>query len=80
MSFGPLSFWPPSAPELNPLDFSIWSYLQEKACNKTHPYVEVLRRSLIRAWDRMSQEYISTTCQSFRRHVEAVVEVGGEKI
>ena len=30
--------WPPSSPDLNPMDFSIWSILQEKACSKPHTF------------------------------------------
>ena len=70
-------FWPPSAPELNPLDYSIWSYLQEKACNKTHSSVTALKRSILAAWDSMSDEYIRKVCSTFRRRVQAVVDADG---
>ena len=26
--------WPPNSPDLNPLDYAIWSILEEKACAK----------------------------------------------
>ena len=29
--------WPPNSPDLNPLDYSVWSILEEKACAKPHP-------------------------------------------
>ena len=28
--------WPPCSPDLNPMDFSIWSILEAKACSKVH--------------------------------------------
>ena len=33
--------WPPASPDLNPLDFNIWSILEAEACAKTHDTVEV---------------------------------------
>ena len=32
--------WPPASPNLNPLDFNIWSILEAKACAKTHDTVD----------------------------------------
>ena len=28
--------WPPYSPDLNPMDYSIWSILETKACSKSH--------------------------------------------
>ena len=28
--------WPPSNPDLNPMDYCVWSNLEEKACAKSH--------------------------------------------
>ena len=38
--------WPPNSPDLNPLDYSVWSILEEKACAKPHMNVESLKRAL----------------------------------
>ena len=32
--------WPPSSPDLNPIDFAIWSNLESKACSSNHSSVE----------------------------------------
>ena len=42
--------WPPASPDLNPLDFNIWSILEAEACAKTHDTVESLKVSLKKAW------------------------------
>ena len=50
--------WLPSSPDLNPLDFSLWSILETKACCKSHTNLESLKRSLSRKWyqnDNMRQ-------------------------
>uniref|UniRef100_A0A914CKA3 DDE-1 domain-containing protein n=1 Tax=Acrobeloides nanus TaxID=290746 RepID=A0A914CKA3_9BILA len=46
--------WPPSSPDLNLLDYVVWSILEEKACAKPHTTVESLKRALIKAWDKIS--------------------------
>ena len=36
--------WPPSSPELNPLDFSIWSILESKVSANSHQNVKSLKK------------------------------------
>ena len=43
--------WPPNSPDLNPLDYAVWSIPEEKACAKSHKDVESLKHALIKAWD-----------------------------
>ena len=38
--------WPPNSPDLNAMDYSIWSILEEKACSKPHKSIEALEKSL----------------------------------
>ena len=35
-----------ASPDLNPLDYKLWSSLQEMACKQRHPDIESLKRSL----------------------------------
>ena len=44
----PTGEWPPNSPDLNPLDYSVWSILEEKACQKPHTNVESLKKALKR--------------------------------
>jgi hypothetical protein len=34
--------WPSGSPDLNPLDYRLWSILEEKACSKPHRNIESL--------------------------------------
>jgi hypothetical protein len=72
--------WLPYSPDLNLLDFSVWSVLQEKVQAMPHTSLAALRRSITRQWNRMSQAYVSRTCRSFRRRLEAVVAKNGGDI
>ena len=40
------SEWPASSPDLNPLDYSIWSFLESKVNARPHPNFESLKRFL----------------------------------
>jgi hypothetical protein len=72
--------WPPYSPDLNLLDFSVWSVLQEKVQATPHTSFAALRRSITRQWDRMSPAYVRRTCRSFRRRLESVVAKNGSYI
>ena len=41
--------WLPSSPDLNPIDFSVWSILETEACRSPHTTVESLKVSLVKA-------------------------------
>ena len=38
--------WPPSSPDLNPLDFGIWGYLESKVSATHHKSLEALKTKL----------------------------------
>ena len=69
--------WPPKSPDLNPLDYSIWSLLQEKVQGVSHPNVEALKAHIMKLWEAMHSAYIMKTCQSFRPRVEKVIAAEG---
>ena len=48
-TFWPKDFWPSSSPDLNPLDYSIWSVVESKLCKKTHSSPKSLKLSITRA-------------------------------
>lgn len=56
--FIPSSKWPPSSPDLNPLDYSIWGILEARVNAKRHTSIERLKATLIREWDKLSIENV----------------------
>ncbi len=76
-SFWGKEIWPPSSPDLNPLDFSIWGVLEAKACRTSHKNVEDLKKSVKSAWRSLSTQYIQNTCKSLRSRLEKVVNNNG---
>ena len=69
--------WPPCSPDLNPMDFSVWSILESKACKKIHHTVDDLKRSLCRAWNEIPQKQLHAASEEVHKRVEAVIECNG---
>ena len=56
--------WPHSFPDLNLMDFCVWSFLGTKACSVAYASVEALKRSLARKWAKISQEHYRARTKS----------------
>ena len=70
--------WPPSSPDLNPMDFCVWSVLEADACASSHVSVEALKSSLEKAWAKMPQETLRKAAEGFRGRLERVIQaIGG---
>ena len=65
--------WPPSSPDLNPLDYSVWGNLERRACAKPHKSLESLLNALNREWNDMPQEELRAAVLQFRTRVKSVV-------
>ena len=66
--------WPPASPDLNPLDFNIWSILEAEACAKTHDTVEGLKVFLKKAWAKIPQKKFWVSVEGFRGRLERIVK------
>uniref|UniRef100_A0A914DX42 Uncharacterized protein n=1 Tax=Acrobeloides nanus TaxID=290746 RepID=A0A914DX42_9BILA len=55
---------------LNPLDYSVWSILEEKACQKPHPNVESLKK----AWKEITLETLIKIVDNFPKRLKACVD------
>ena len=69
--------WPPSSPDLNPLDYSIWANLEARACPVPHKSLSSLKAALKREWDKMPQEELRHSVLSFRKRLQSVVDKKG---
>jgi DDE superfamily endonuclease/Transposase len=69
--------WPPFSPDLNPLDFSIWGVLEARVQATAHANLASLRASIAREWTALDENYVQSTCRSFRRRLEQVIAAGG---
>ncbi|KAK6038447.1 hypothetical protein COOONC_24048 [Cooperia oncophora] len=69
--------WPASSPDLNPLDYNLWSYLESKACATPHPNLDSLKAALIREWDEIDD---APVIDAFPKRLRAVVRAKGGRI
>uniref|UniRef100_A0A7I4Z6J4 DDE_3 domain-containing protein n=1 Tax=Haemonchus contortus TaxID=6289 RepID=A0A7I4Z6J4_HAECO len=63
--FIPAEEWPASSPDLNPLDYNLWSYLESKACVTPHPNLDFLKAALIREWDEINDALLRPVIDAF---------------
>ena len=61
MVFWSKEFWPPSSPDLNLMDFGVWSMLEHKAC-ASDKNIDALKHSLEKSWNEISPETLHATC------------------
>ena len=66
--------WPPSSPDLNPIDFSIWGYLESKVSATHHKSFKALKTKLRKEWLKMPQDVIRDSCRSFWRRLQLVID------
>uniref|UniRef100_A0A914D040 Uncharacterized protein n=1 Tax=Acrobeloides nanus TaxID=290746 RepID=A0A914D040_9BILA len=57
---------PPNSPDLNVMDYSIWSILEAAACSKPHQSIEALKKSLVKAWNAIPQDIIDKAVETSR--------------
>ena len=69
--------WPSNSPDLNPLDYSIWGILKDKACTTRHRSLEALKASLQRAWNDIDIDVLRATVDSFPKRLRACVRARG---
>ena len=69
--------WPPYSPDLNPMDYSVWSILEARACAKPHKSTESLRRSLQREWDRLGVDELRPIAENFVTRLKLCIKARG---
>ena len=71
--------WPPHSPDLNPMDYSVWSSLARKVYKVKIRDVDHLCERLGTAWAEISQEEIDWIVGSFRKRLRACLRAIGRR-
>ena len=53
-----VSLWPPSSPNLYPLDYAKWGVLENKTNATLHQNIGSLKTAIEEEWNKMSEEFI----------------------
>ena len=69
--------WQSCLPDINPLDFYIWSQLEEVVNATALHSVYDLKRVLLREWERIPQEHVHASVNSFIDRLKRCVKAKG---
>ena len=75
--FIPPTLWPPNSPDLNPVDYKVWSVMQEKVYRRKINSVDELNDRIISAWEEFDQRIIDTAIKQWRPRLRACVSANG---
>ena len=78
-NFSPPDYRPPSSPDLNPLDYGLWSILKQKVYSQKIHDMEHLKRRIRACWKEIPQDSINKTIDRFRARVRKMIEMEGNR-
>ncbi|KMQ88024.1 transposable element tcb1 transposase [Lasius niger] len=70
-------FWPPNSPDLNPLNYYVWSVIERVTNKLRHPNVASLQAAIEAAFLNMDKPALQNACNRFRPRIEAVIAADG---
>ena len=71
------SIRPPSSHDLNPLDYFVWSYVDNITNMTSHSTKASLITAIRRVLAELPPAFVEKACSQFRIHIEAVIEAKG---
>ena len=76
-NFIPPEMWPPNSPDLNPLDYKLWGFLQEQVYQRPVRDVTDLKQRLVEVWSRLPENVVNEAVDQWRRRLRACVQAEG---
>ena len=75
--FIPPTLWPPNSLDLNPVDYKVWSVMQEKVYKKWIKNIDELRARIPTAWDEMDERIIDAAIRQWRTRLRTCIKAKG---
>ena len=75
--FVPFSHWPHFSPDLNPLDYFVWSYVENITNMTSHNTKASLISAIRRVFAELLPALVENACFQFRICIEVVIEAEG---
>lgn len=69
--------WPGFSPDLNPMDFSIWGYMESRVCRTRHNNLESLKKSLQHEWNKIPNDLLRATILAVPKRLDACIKANG---
>ena len=74
------NMWPPSSPDINPMDFAIWSILESDVSKISYSSVAALKKALVTSWSNLDEETVRHSCESVTSRLKAMIKAKGGHI
>ena len=75
--FVPFSHWPPSSPNLNPLDYFVWSYVENITNRTSHNTKASLIATIRRIFAELLPALVEKACSQFQICIEMMINLEG---
>jgi len=75
--FIPPMLWPPNSPDLNPVDYKVWSVMQEKVYKRRIKDIDELRACILTAWDEMDRRIIDAAIRQWCTRLRECIKAKG---
>lgn len=75
--------WPPSSPDLNPLDFFAWGYMESKLNDlKITKIINLtaFKKKIVKIWNEIPMDMVRAACDSFPKRLRLVIKEKGNRI
>jgi len=69
--------WPPNSPDLNSLDYSIWSILESRVYATRHASLDLLKAALTKAWNEITVEELEGMVDNFPKRLRRCIQTKG---
>ena len=75
------NMWPPNSPDLNPVDYCVWSALERNVYRgRRFENTMELKEAILQEWEALSQAIINNAIDGFRYRVRLVIAENGQHI
>ncbi len=78
VNFWAPDMWPPSSPNLSPLDYGIWPRMVAEVNHVGYKSLNALKTATQKSWDDLDERFVRRVTGRFRNRLERVLEGGGE--
>jgi hypothetical protein len=75
--FVPKDEWPPSSPDLNPWDFSIWGYMLGQLRNYKYATLPEFKKAIQQIWANIPEHVVRAVCVAFDKRLRLVIKAKG---
>jgi len=74
------ALWPPSSPDLNPVNYSVWGALQQMVYRDSVTSLNDLKEKIRHYWGELNQGLIDRAIDQWRHRLRAVIKAKGGHI